>query len=135
MGLRVIIQKKLIELFKEGIFYAVKYDAAGIPFLDTNKVIPEVICNETSASIVAKPDSSGMGYTYTNWSFTVICTFKTEVDVSDFIMGELKDITMTPNNYLVTAIAGNSMIIKHPVRQGSETGTELQITFNIKIKR
>lgn len=135
MSLRVDIQKRLIDLFKKGDFPVVKYDSSGIPSVADEKLIPAVLCNELSTGLVQKADSQGLGYVFNNWAFAVYCEFKKEVDLTGFILDDLKDITFNSSGYLITASVGGSVVIKHPPRQGAETGTVAQFNFNIKIRR
>jgi hypothetical protein len=134
MGLRVNIQKALIELFKAGVFPSVTYDSTGVPSTGNN-LTPTVICNETSAQITAKAGAEGIGYSFSGWSFEVICEFLEEVDYSDFVLTSLKDLNFNSSGSLVTATAGNNVIVKHPPRQGAHGGSVLTFTFNIKTRR
>lgn len=134
MSLRVEIQKKLIELFRAGTFYVVSYDAAGLPSTGAEKLIPEsVICNEVSSSL-AKKAGNDLTYTFSGWVFGVYCSFTKEVDYSEFVLEELKDICFTSNRCLVNATAGNSIVVQHPPRHG-EGGTQMRLNFNVTIKR
>lgn len=134
MGLRVEIQKRLITLFKNGIFPSVSYDSGGTPSTGSN-LVPTITCNEVASSIETKAGSGGIGYAFSGWTFEVICEFTKEVDYSDFVIDELKDIVFNYNNNLITANVGSSIVVKHPPRQGSHSGTILQFNFNIKTRR
>lgn len=140
MGLRIAIQKKLIETFKAGTFTAVKYDPTGLPEAG-DRLTPTVTCNETSATIMARASGGvsdkGMGYTFAGWAFEVICEFDQEIDYSDFVLNELQDIIFADDasQSLVSAIVGNSIVVSHPPRQGAHTGTVLKFIFNIKNRR
>lgn len=136
MSLRVDIQKKLIELFRAGTFYPVTYDVSGIPTASSEKLAPStVLCNESSASIAAKADGQGLGYQFAGWSFTVYLNFTKEIDYSEFVLNELKDVIVNSGVVMATASIGGSVIVKHPPRQGAETGTELQFNISIKTRR
>lgn len=134
MGLRVEIQKKIIALFKAGAFPSVSYDIAGVPSVGAN-LVPSVLCNEVSSAIEAQVGALGKTYNFSGWSFEVICEFSKEVDYSDFVINELKDLQVNYSGIIIQINVGSSIVVKHPPRQGANNGTVLQFNFNIKTRR
>lgn len=134
MGLRVEVQKKLITLFREGSFPSVSYNSEGIPSVGGN-LVPSVICNEVASGIQPQTGMMGRTYNLSGWSFEVICTFSKEVDISDFILNELKDLQTNINSSIIQIKVGSSLVVKHPPRQGATEGTILQMNFNVETRR
>jgi hypothetical protein len=90
MGLRITVQKRIIDLFKAGTFPVVTY-TGDIPEASDETLVPTVICNEVAASLLPKSGAE-KGYIFGSWAFEVYCSFGKEVDVSEFLLESLRDI-------------------------------------------
>ena len=133
MGLRTSIQARLIALFKVDQYEIVTY-ANGIPSVGHGTETPKVVCNETSAGIVAGTGHSTT-YTLDGWAFDLICDFKNEVDYSDFI-DNLENLSYAvDNDHLAEIVIGSTVIVEHPPQQGTHNGTQLRFGINVDIKR
>ncbi len=133
MGLRTSIQARLIGLFKVNQYEIVTY-TDGIPSVGHGMETPKVICNETSAGILAGVGSSTT-YSLDGWAFDLICDFKNEIDYSDFI-DSLENLSFAVDNeHLATITIGNTVIVEHPPQQGLHNGTQLRFGINVDIKK
>jgi len=133
MGLRTTIQARLIALFKVDSFEIVKYTDS-IPSVGHGTETPIVVCNEVSAGV-----SAGTGghttYDLTGWTFDLRCSFKNEVDYSDFIES-LENLSFAADDeHLVQVIIGSNVIVNHPPQKGAHNGTELNFNINVDIKK
>lgn len=134
MGLRVNIQTLFIETFKVEQFDIVTYNSEGIPSVTGSKEEPVVECNEVS-NIVEATIGQGSGYIFKSWTFEVICSFKNEIDYSDFVLG-LGNLTFTYNDAILVEISmDGSIAVKHPPRNLSHNGSEIKFIFNVNLKK
>jgi hypothetical protein len=132
MGLRIDIQQKLIDLFKVDTYEIVDYDTDGNPSLTGNKETPKVECNEISCIVTSQP---GKGYVFRGWLFEVFLDFKHEIDYSDMLLG-LDNLSYSYNDeVLVEVTMDDNISVKHPPRNLSHNGTQMNIKFNINLKK
>ena len=69
------------------------------------------------------------------WTFDLICNFNCEVDYSDFLLS-LDNMSYAYNdNLLVVINIGNSILVQHPVRESSATGSQLRFNIIVTIKK
>jgi hypothetical protein len=131
MGLRIDIQQRLIDLFKVDTYEIVDY-VDGSPTLTGATETPKVECNEISCIVASEP---GKGYVFRGWIFEVFLDFKHEIDYSDMILG-LGNLSYSYNDeILVQMIMDDNISVKHPPRNLSHTGTQMNIKFNINLKK
>jgi hypothetical protein len=135
MALRVDIQNKLISLFKVDSYEIVKYNAVtGLASVGHGTETPGVECNETTATIVTQEGQSTKNRLL-NWTFVILCSFKNEVDFSDFILG-LENMSYSYSNEIKVIITiGNNVNVQHPPRQGAHNGSELSFNITVNTRR
>lgn len=137
MSIRTEIQDKITDLVKAGTFTKITY--SGDQVTDTGVIASpdSVRCNEVAGTIST---SKQFGATDTlcalrDWRFEVLAEFNCEVDVSYFLLNQLKKITFNSNDGLVVITPSGDFSAEHPPRQAAHNGTKLKIGLTANIRR
>lgn len=138
MSVRTDIQKKIHELVAGGTFYKITYDTAHLPVEDVSTLVPEsVAVNEVSGGLTdsAATGATGFDYVLTNWRFEAVAEFTSEVDVSYFMLNELRKLHFNKDDLLVSIVPSGDFQVTHPPRQASHNGTKLTIGLTVNTRR
>lgn len=137
MTIKIDIQKAIIQAVKAGTFPEVKYDGDTTePYLTGENATPVVWVNETQGSITddLSKSSRSKEFEIDKWTFESVIKFPVEVDLTEFLRNEISELRFNSNGVLVTVKAG-AFIVEHPVTQGAQTGTQLNLTLNANTRR
>ena len=137
MSVRTEIQKKIQELVQDGTFKKISYDTAHLPIEEVGVLSPKsVYCNEVGAGLSnsASKGATNSGFVLTDWRFECVAQFTAEVDVSDFMINELKTLNFNTNDLVVTVTPG-SYNVEHSPRNASHNGTKLTIGLTANTRR
>jgi hypothetical protein len=138
MSLRVDIQRRIMELLQGGTFHKITYDTAHLPIEDAEVLVPEsVYANELSGGLSdsASTGATGFDMVLTNWRFEGVCEFTSEVDVSYFMLNELRKLNFNVDNLLVSIVPSGDFQVTHPPRNASHSGTKLTIGLTVNTRR
>lgn len=138
MAVRTTIQKKVSELLVAGTFHKIGYDTAHLPVEEVTVLSPKsVVVNETGGGLSdsARTGATGAGFVLTNWRFEAVAEFASEVDVSYFMLNELRNINFSEDNLLVSIVPTGDFQVTHPPRNASHNGTKLIIGLTVNTRR
>lgn len=138
MAVRTTIQKKVSELLMNGTFHRVSYNTVHLPIEDVETLQPKsVVVNETGGGLAdnARTGATGAGFVLTNWRFEAVAEFTSEVDVSYFMLNELRNINFSEDNLLVSIVPTGDFQVTHPPRNASHNGTKLTIGLTVNTRR
>ena len=124
-------------LVQGGTFRLITYDTAHLPVEEVGTLAPKsVSCNEVGAGLSSNSSNGafGTGYVLTDWRFECEALFTSEVDVSDFIINELKALNFNTDDLLVNVSPGNYNV-EHSPRNASHNGTKLTIGLTANTRR
>jgi hypothetical protein len=140
MGLRTVIQKKILEVCQAGTFEIIRYDNVTKLPIETGEFEPatagNVLVNEISGGLTdsASRGAQDTGYSKKDWNFLVIMKFHNEVDTDKFLTEELGTIKFNDQGVQITLKAA-SFQVGHPTTQGRQGGTDLTITITANTRR
>lgn len=138
MSVRTEIQKKIHELVAAGTFHKISYDSSHLPVEDAETLTPgSVAVNEVSGGLSdsASTGATGFDYVLTNWRFEAIAEFTSEVDVSYFMLNELRKLHFNKDDLLVSIVPSGDFQVSHSPRQASHNGTKLTIGLTVNTRR
>lgn len=137
MSVRVEIQKKIVDLLEAGTFTKVIYSGR-VPVDSVDKASPKsVVVNELSGGLTdsARTGATSSDFVLTNWRFECRAEFTCEVDISYFMLNELRQINLNVDNLLVAIVPSGDFRVVHPPRDGSHNGTKLIIGLTVNTRR
>jgi hypothetical protein len=137
MSVRTEIQKRVQELVQDGTFRLITYDTAHLPVEEVGTLAPSsVACNEVGAGLSdnAKNGATTSGFVIRDWRFECTAQFTSEVDVSDFMINELRSLNFNTDDLLVNVSPG-SYNVEHSPRNASHNGTKLTIGLTANTRR
>lgn len=138
MAVRATIQKKVSELLVGGTFRKIAYDTAHLPVEEVETLVPKsVIVNETGGGLAdnTRTGATGTGFVLTNWRFEAVAEFTSEVDVSYFMLNELRNINFSEDDLLVSIVPTGDFQVTHPPRNAPHNGTKLTIGLTVNTRR
>lgn len=137
MSVRTTIQKNIQELVQDGTFKKISYDTAHLPIEEVETLSPKsVSCNEVGSGLSnsASKGATNSGFVLTDWRFECTALFDSEVDVSYFVLNELKTLNFNTTDLAVTVTPGNYNV-EHSPRNASHNGTKLTIGLTANTRR
>jgi len=138
MSVRTDIQKKVHELVAAGTYHKITYDTSHLPVEQAETLEPGLVAvNEVSGGLTdsAANGATGFDYVLTNWRFEAIAEFTSEVDVSYFMLNELRKLNFSKDNLLVSIVPSGDFQVTHSPRNASHNGTKLTIGLTVNTRR
>jgi len=138
MALRTTIQSKVTELLQAGTFHKISYSTYHLPSEEVETSAPKsVVVNETGGGLTdnARTGATNTGFVLTNWRFEAVAEFTSEVDVSYFMLNELRSINFNEDNLLVSIVPAGDFQVTHPPRNASHNGTKLTLGLTVNTRR
>ena len=138
MSLRVDIQKRITELIQSGTFKEVTYDSQHHPVEEVYTLSPtSIVVQETGGGLTdsVKTGATSSGMVLTNWRFEAVAEFTSEVDVSQFMLAELRRITFNVDNLVVSIVPSGDFQVTHPPRNAAHNGTKLTLGLTVNTRR
>jgi len=136
MSVKTDIQTAIIQTVQAGTFTKVTYNESKLPVEGEATTPKSVLCNEITGSVLdsARQGAVGSDFVIRDWRFEAHAEFAQEVDVSYFLLNELKNIKVTTDGVMVTITPGD-FNVEHPTRSSSHNGTKLKIGLTANTRR
>ena len=127
-----------MELVQGGTFHKITYDTAHMPVEEVETLTPKsVIANETGGGLTdsSRTGATGSDLVLANWRFEAVAEFTSEVDVTYFMLNELRNLNFNVDNLLVSIVPSGDFQVVHSPRNASHNGTKLTIGLTVNTRR